>query len=65
MSRQDHILSALRGSAGGSHAERSRALTKLNNAGYSDDEITDALKAEAVRLSAERERIDALNGRES
>lgn len=55
--REKYILSKLRHVAGGSRNERVLAIVRLNLAGYTDEEIADALRAETVRLEEERKRI--------
>jgi hypothetical protein len=58
--READILAVLRSVASGSRMMRLRAVEALNRQGFTDDEITSALRAETVRLREDTERINAM-----
>jgi len=60
MEREAEILRQLMAAAGGSRKQRNRAIDSLLRQGYTEEEITDALRAEALRLRAEAEALTAV-----
>lgn len=56
------ILTYLRARAGGSRDQRSRAVDFLLSRGFTEEQITEALRRETVRLDAQRARIALLEG---
>ena len=60
--REATILERLHRVAGQSREARDKAIEQLNDDGYPDEEITDALRAEYERLEAQRKLIVGLGG---
>jgi len=57
--REAYVLSVLMDSAGGSYAQRQRAIDKVRGWGWSDEEISTALDDENRRLEAARNLLRA------